>query len=89
MHEVLLSATFLRQFRKLGDETQERLRQALAVLADDPLTPRPKADIKRLAGTDPVKHRLRVGDWRIVYAVDGPTVRVLEVFARGRGYRLD
>ncbi|MFA5942927.1 MAG: type II toxin-antitoxin system RelE/ParE family toxin [Candidatus Thermoplasmatota archaeon] len=89
MPEVLLSATFVRQFRKLGGETQRRLRDGLAVLADDPSKPRPGADIKRLAGTDPPKHRLRVGDWRIVYAIDGQTVRILEVFARGRGYRLD
>jgi mRNA-degrading endonuclease RelE of RelBE toxin-antitoxin system len=43
-------------------------------------------DIKPLTATSPKKHRLRVGDYRIVYFVEEKTVRIIEVFIRGRGY---
>lgn len=44
-------------------------------------------DIKPLKATDPPKHKIRVGDHRIIHVVDDDAVRVLEVFARERGYR--
>jgi mRNA-degrading endonuclease RelE of RelBE toxin-antitoxin system len=56
-------------------------------LAEDATTKRAGADIKRLVKTRPVKHRIRVGQYRVIYRVDGDEVRVIEVFARGRGYR--
>lgn len=86
-HNVSLSATFVRQFRKLPADVQGRIRTALDALADDATTKRAGADIKRLAKTKPVKHRIRVGQHRVIYRVDGDEVRVIEVFARGRGYR--
>ncbi len=58
-----------------------------AGLEEDPFRPRPTADIRVLEGTDPKKYRLRIGNYRAVYAVVGSEVKVLEVFARGRGYR--
>jgi len=87
MHVVLASRTFEKQFRKLTRTEQERLRKAWRALADDPLTPRSGADIKQLAGTEPAKHRIRIGDWRIIYLVDGSQVKMIELFRRGRGYR--
>ena len=87
MHVVLASRTFEKQFRKLTRTEQERLRKAWRVLADDPLTPRSGADIRQLAGTEPAKHRIRIGDWRIIYLVDGSQVKMIELFRRGRGYR--
>ena len=50
--------------------------------------PRAKMDVKVLEGTDPLKRRLRVGDYRIIYHVEKRTVKVIEIFPRGRGYRL-
>lgn len=87
--DVLVSRTFQRFFGDLDEQTQERIREALEALQEDPYEPRSGADIKRLSNTDPVKHRIRVGDWRIVYRVDGDegVVRVIEGFRRGRGYR--
>lgn len=82
-----LSTTFVRQYRRLPASDQDRVRAALAALAADPAKKRPGADIKRLVKTKPPKHRIRVGSWRVVYLIDGDTVHVIEVFARGRGYR--
>ncbi len=84
---VTLSETAVRQLRKLSGKTRRRIARALRVLEDDPYRPRPKADIGPLEGTDPKKYRIRVGDYRAVYAVVGSEVKIIEVFARGRGYR--
>lgn len=85
--DVLVSRRFQRFFDDLDDQTQARLRTALDALGEDPYTPRSGADIKRLSNTDPVKHRIRAGVWRIVYRVEEEVVKVIEGFRRGRGYR--
>lgn len=84
---ISLSTTFVRQFRKLGKFEQDRVRAALEKLGEDATTKRTGADIKRLAKTKPIKHRIRVGDYRVIYHVADSEVRVIEVFARSRGYR--
>ncbi len=84
---VQVSRTFERRFRKLPGPDQERLRKAFARLAEDPFQPRSGADIRKLEGTDPPKYRLRVGDCRVIYAVVGEEVKVIDVFRRERGYR--
>jgi mRNA interferase RelE/StbE len=84
---LLASATFQRQLAALGKTDQRRILRALAALAENPFDPRPGADIRALEGTDPPKHRLRVGAYRVVYAVGPRDVRILEVFRRGRDYR--
>lgn len=89
MSRVLVSRRFQRKFRKLSGQERSRIREGLSALEEDPLTPRPGADIKPLSGTTPPKHRLRVGDFRVIYVVDTERdeVRVIDVFRRGRGYR--
>jgi mRNA-degrading endonuclease RelE of RelBE toxin-antitoxin system len=87
MYTVLVSATFQKQFESLDEDLQKRIKSALKELEKDPLRPRPHADIKPLAGTAPLKRRLRIGEYRIIYLVEGKTVKVIEVFSRGRGYR--
>ncbi len=59
----------------------------MCLLEQDPFHPRPKADINPIKGTEPRKYRLRIGEYRAVHAVAGSEVKVIEVFARGRGYR--
>ncbi len=86
-YSILVSRTFQRQFHKLDLETQQRVRTALQALALDPFQKRPKADIKVLVNTVPPKHRLRVGNHRIIYSVERRKVLVIEIFRRGRGYR--
>jgi mRNA-degrading endonuclease RelE of RelBE toxin-antitoxin system len=87
MHRVLVSATFARTFQVLPATTQERIRDGLNALSEDPRTPRPGVDIKPLAATDPLKYRLRVGRYRVASVIEKRVVKVLDVFQRGRGYR--
>lgn len=85
--KVLLSATCVRQLRKLSKKERGRIAKALRQLEEDPLTSRLGTDVRVLEGTSPKKHRLRVGLFRLIYAVKGTKVMVVEVFRRGRGYR--
>jgi len=85
MYTVLVSRTFEQQFHSTGEDTRTRIRRALEGLSTDPFTPRSGMEIKPLAATSPKKYRIRVGEYRIVYAVDETSVRVIEVFKRGRG----
>lgn len=87
MHEILLSKTFQKQFKTLDKSMQKRVRNALLALEENPIEPRPGADIKELKNTKPQKHRIRIGDYRIVYFMEKKTVKVIEIFLRGRGYR--
>lgn len=88
-YDVLVSRTFQSWFDALEEDVQARLREGLEALEDDPYEARSGADIRRLENTDPVKHRLRVGNWRVIYVVDDEdaVVRVVDGFRRGRGYR--
>ena len=87
MFEILISITFQKQFHTLDKPMQKRVKKALSELEDDPFKPRSGADIKDLKNTKPLKHRIRVGDYRIVYIVDKKTIKIIEIFQRGRGYR--
>ena len=74
--------------RELDLRRRERLRIRLEELEVDPFRPRPKADIKNCGKHHGVIfYRLRVGDLRAVYVVEGDEVKVTEIFRRGRGYR--
>jgi mRNA interferase RelE/StbE len=63
-----------RQFRKLTAEVQRRLAPAIDALAEAPRPP----GAKRLAGT-PDLWRIRVGYYRILYALDDGRLTVLVV----------
>ena len=63
-YEVRLVPAAAREFRRLYGPVRERVRVAVDALARDP---RPIGCAK-LAGRD--DYRIRVGDYRIVYAVD-------------------
>ncbi len=75
--------------RELDADARDRIKLALRNLENDPFRNRPKADIKKLEGTKGREnlYRLRIGDYRAVYAVEGNTVWVTEMFLRGKGYR--
>lgn len=87
MYKVLVSKTFHKQFSSISKKEQKRIKSALNNLIENPFDSRPGTDIKPLAGTHPKKYRLRVGEYRIIYCVQGKVVKVIELFRRGRGYR--
>jgi mRNA-degrading endonuclease RelE of RelBE toxin-antitoxin system len=63
--EVLWQPKAMKQLKKVGDRTvQERILTATRGLADFPACP----NVKRLTNHE-YTHRLRVGDWRILFNV--------------------
>ena len=87
MPQILLSKTFQKQFKTLDKSMQKRVKNALLALEENPMESRPGADIKELKNTKPQKHRIRIGDYRIVYLIEKNAVKAIEIFLRGRGYR--
>lgn len=89
MRAVLLSRSAISALDALPPKERRRVANGLKALGADPITPRSGCDVKKLEGGEPAKYRLRVGDWRAVYVVDTAEVRVIEIFRRGRGYRIE
>tara|TARA_Y100000310_G_C20614074_1_gene779631 strand:- start:197 stop:469 length:273 start_codon:yes stop_codon:yes gene_type:complete len=84
--EVLISETAVKRLSKI--EEQDKLKQRIAFLGEDPFKPRPLVDIKKLKGfSNPSIYRLRVGDFRVIYTVEDETVKVTDIFRRGKGYK--
>ncbi|QMW21534.1 type II toxin-antitoxin system RelE family toxin [Sandaracinobacteroides saxicola] len=62
----------------VGDLIEDKIEQ----LASDPASLR--NNVTRLVGTR--ESRLRVGDWRIIFRIDGDTLRIIRIAARGSVY---
>jgi mRNA interferase RelE/StbE len=82
--QLLVHRKAEKTLKRLKGDILERIRRAIRELADEP---RPLG-YKKLAGHENL-YRIRVGDWRIIYAVeeDKLIVLVLEVAPRGSAYR--
>jgi len=85
-YSVLVSKTFQRKFQQLQKNFQNQIRKSLKELQNDPYTSRSNCDIKSLTDTHPKKHRLRVGNFRIIYLVKNREVRVIDLIKREVGY---
>ena len=68
----------------LHGEMLKRLRQAISALAEDPQP----VGSKKMIGHKHL-YRIRVGDWRIIYRVDGESliILVLTIASRGEVYK--
>ncbi len=85
---VLVSKTARHAFDELEPDAQKRIRRAWDALKEDPYRPRSGADIKKLQGSfEPPFYRLRVGEYRIIYAVVGKEVKITEIVRRNQGYK--
>jgi mRNA interferase RelE/StbE len=84
---VLISRTAEKDLNGLDKQTRERIVKTLKELENDPFQPRPKTDIKKLHKMS--KHqfyRLRIGSYRVIYAVEDTDVKITRVIPRGKGY---
>jgi len=87
-YQVKLHRTVAKTLSGMSLKERSRVIQALRVLETNPYESRTGADIVRLKGTKGRGDlfRLRIGDYRAVYAVEGLIVYVTDLFHRGRGY---
>ena len=84
--EIIFSLNAAREIKKLEPYTRKRILCKLDEYRRNPALV--EADLKRLEGTsNPVQYRLRVGDYRLIAALDMDTVQVLHVFHRSKAYQ--
>ena len=83
LYRIEVSNTSHQQIRRLPEQTQERINQAIAHLTENP---RPLG-VKKLTARE--GYRIRVGDYRILYQIDDAAklVIIYRIAARGDVYR--
>ncbi len=82
MYEIAYSKLALSNLKNIPTNDRQRIRTKIV---DYAVNPKAHAhQVKMLKGRD--GFRLRVGKWRVIFAVDGNILEVLEVGARGSIY---
>ena len=81
--KIAYSKQAIKTLAKLPTNESERIRSKLRQYADDPASQ--ANNVKRLQGRD--AHRLRVGDWRIVFDENDVVIDVIKIGARGDIYK--
>jgi len=85
-YKIVVSKTFQQKFYKVEKSFQNKIRNSLKDLQNDPYNSRPNCDIKPLKDTKPKKHRLRIGDLRIIYIVEQKKIMIIDLIQRGTGH---
>ncbi|WP_414708162.1 type II toxin-antitoxin system RelE family toxin [Romboutsia sp.] len=85
-YKVFVSRTFQKIYSELPRNIRDRIKEHLQELENDLVTSRSRCDIKMLRDTDPKKYRLRVGEYRIIYAIEDRQVKILDCIKREIGY---
>jgi mRNA interferase RelE/StbE len=85
MYRIVFAKQSDRALRKMSRNTARLIRERLDQLAEDPYARNP--NLTRLQGRP--GYRLRVGDWRIIYELEGDrlVILVLKIAPRGEVYR--
>jgi mRNA interferase RelE/StbE len=86
--EIRLHPDAVKFLADLNPETKGRLKSGIKSLETDPFKSRSHSDIKKLKGTKKREdlYRLRVGDYRIIYAGEANIIFILEIIPREKGY---
>lgn len=72
MYQIEYSKQSIRVLRRMPTNTAMLIRSRIETVAQDPFA---APGVKKLVGRD--GYRLRVGDWRVLYFLDGQRLRVL------------
>ena len=79
-YRITFSAEALRELRHLSPEVARRI-----IAKVDRLKDGLAGDVKRLTSYSP-EYRLRVGDWRVLFEVEGDMIVVHDVKHRSKAY---
>ena len=82
MREIEWTGTALEDMAALDKGIARRVKQTVERFADTGA-----GNVKRLQGIDPPEYRLRVGDYRVRFHLEGETIQVLGVRNRRAAYR--
>jgi len=85
----MVSPAARKQLDKIHIDQKQKIIDSIQQLQADPLTSRPKADIKKLIGIkDNIDlYRLRVGNYRIIYEISENTIWISEIVKRSSAYK--
>ena len=88
-YEVKLHREVAKTLERMSPQLRSRLIRGLRALEANPYESRAGADIARLRGIKGRDDlfRLRIGDYRVIYAVVAGIIYVTDIFHRGKGYR--
>ena len=89
VHEMTYTAMLSPAARKcldgLDNKRAKNIKKHLKELEKDPFKPRAGCDIDIVAGSDrPPMYRLRIGEFRVTYFVEGNEIYVTEFFLKRR-----
>jgi mRNA interferase RelE/StbE len=74
LYKLEFTTSALRELHSLDPQAQRRITAKITSLCNDPFPP----GVKKLQGL-PGHFRIRAGDYRVIYRVDGPTVTIVIV----------
>ncbi|NCV25396.1 MAG: type II toxin-antitoxin system RelE/ParE family toxin [Betaproteobacteria bacterium] len=72
MYQIEYSKQSIRALRRMPANMAALIRSKIEGVAQDPLGAQ---GVKKLSGRE--EYRLRIGDWRVLYLLDGQRLRVL------------
>ena len=83
MKEILLSSIAQKQFKGLEKLQKERIKSALGIFTSEG-----RGDVKKLKGTKgrEALYRLRVGEYRIIFAQRDEKILITQIIPRSQGY---
>ena len=70
-------------FDRLDSNTKERIKDGIKGLLENP----PVGNIKELKGEFQGLKRLQIGDFRIIYFIDGELIKITNILPRGDVYK--
>jgi len=75
--EVFVDRRVEKDLRRVPAHIRRKFLTALDLLAEDPVRARPGLDVKKLAGLPGETYRVRLGDYRLLFALERDRHRVL------------
>lgn len=83
MKDVLFSSIAMRQYKELDYIMRKRIKESLSIFASEG-----RGDIKKLKGIKgrEALYRLRVGEYRIIFAQREEQILVTQLISRSQGY---
>lgn len=85
-YKIVFTNIALKSFRKIPEQARKQINKKLTKLSQDPFDR--MNDVKKLHGVDE-GYRLRSGDYRVVYTIDGKAliVTVIKIAHRKEVYK--
>lgn len=79
-YSIEIKATAIKDLKRLGKNTAVRITKRIMAMSDDL-----QGDIKKLQDNEP-NYRMRVGDFRVLFDLEGNNVIVYRVMHRKESY---